>query len=341
MDHQNASREPSKLGHTLFSLRDVARLFGLKESRLRYWAQTGFVNPSGRQHGHRAYTFNDLVEIKAAKELLDAGIPLQRVRRNLQALRKAMPEAPSPLGLLRVRSDGEQLLVVDGGSAVEPISGQMLLDFEVDDLGREVAQVLSLTPRAAQPRSAGPGVEPADTPLLEIDGSDEDEADPGGAYAWFLRGCGLDGNAGQEDEAAAAYERAISLDPGLAAAHTNLGNLRYQQGDRTSALRCYEAAVALDPDQPEALYNLANIYEEEGDLDMAIAEYRRALKALPDFADAHFNLALTLEEVGGRQQAQHHWQRYLELAPESLETRSWRELALRHLHRLRGNGSAG
>lgn len=331
--------------NTIYSLRDVARLFGLKESRLRYWAQTGFVNPSGKSGGRRAYTFGDLVEIKAAKELLDAGIPLQRVRRSLQALRKEMPELQSPLKALRVRGDGDQLMVVEDGTAVEPVSGQMLLDFEVEDLDREVAQVLRLAPKT-KPRPQGAN------DLLPVEASDDEPADaeegvvtalgaaPQSAYEWFLRGCKLDeGDGDDSDEAAiAAYEQAIALDPGLAAAHTNLGNLRYERGERSAALRCYETAVALDPDQPEALYNLANIYEEEGDLEMAIAEYKRALKVQPSFADAHFNLALTLEEVGGRQQAMQHWERFLDLTPESSSTSSWRDLAQRHLARLRSSG---
>jgi tetratricopeptide (TPR) repeat protein len=327
--------------NTIYSLRDVARLFGLKESRLRYWAQTGFVNPSGRSGGRRAYTFADLVEIKAAKELLDAGIPLQRVRRNLQALRKEMPELRSPLKALRVRGDGDQLMVLEDGTALEPVSGQTLLDFEVEDFDREVAQVLSLTPRTkSKPRADGELL-PVEAASAEGDtaASQLDEAtdDPQSAYEWFLWGCKLDDN-DDDEQAIVAYERAIALDPGLAAAHTNLGNVRYERGERSAALRCYETAVALDPDQPEALYNLANIYEEEGDLDMAIAEYKRALKVQPGFADAHFNLALTLEEVGGRQQAMQHWRSFLELTPEAPSTANWRDLAQRHLDRLRSSG---
>src|SRR4029434_9139379 len=81
----------------LYSVRDVARIFGLHERRLRYWAQTGFVGPSQRQGGRALYTFEDLIGVKVAKELLDGGLPLQRVRRNLDALRSALPEVTRPL----------------------------------------------------------------------------------------------------------------------------------------------------------------------------------------------------------------------------------------------------
>ncbi|MBW2735251.1 MAG: tetratricopeptide repeat protein [Deltaproteobacteria bacterium] len=315
--------------NTLLSVRDVAKLFGLKESRLRYWAQTGFVNPSGKEEGKRLYTFNDLVAVKAAKELLDAGIPLQRVRRNLQALHKKMPQARNPLGMLRIRSNGDELMVVEGEAAHEPTSGQLLLDFEVGELSETVAEVLQL--RRTEPKTTGQ--ETRVSVSKEPPTQDDDDPALRSAYGWFSRGCALDADPKEESAAIDAYEKALELDPSLAAAQTNLGNIHYRQGRAQAALRCYQGAIALNPEQPEALYNLANIYEEEGDLDMAIAEYRRALKILPDFADAHFNIALTLEEVGGKKQAFKHWQRYLDLTNEEND-KSWREVAQSHLHGL-------
>lgn len=331
---------------THFSYRDVARIFGLKESRLRYWAQTGFINPSARHRGRHLYAFSDLVEIKAAKELLDHGIPLQRVRRNLRALRQALPGEHNLLRKLRVRSDGESLIVVDGTTAVDPISGQAFLDFEIEELRAEVAEVLKLGPKTPPPRlfaggapqgppavpstealpRPGPGAQPALEQRGDLPAAERS------AYGWFLKGIGCDGDAGKEEQALAAYQQAIEIDPGLAAAHTNIGNIHHRRGDRSLALRYYEIACALDPDQPEAHYNIANIHEEEGDLDLAIAEYRRALRLAPEFADAHFNLALALEQVGGRQQAIQHWRRYLELTEADASAQPAREVASRHLH---------
>jgi tetratricopeptide (TPR) repeat protein len=315
---------------TLFAVRDVARIFGLKESRLRYWAQTGFINPRGRRRGRRMYTFGDLIEIRAARDLLEAGIPLQRVRRNLQALRQALPEESHPIGRLRVQSDGDNLAVSEDQATFNPISGQLLLDFEIDEVGQSVAEVLELASvRANRPTPAVRGTITSDQPAERPDCTE----DTNSAYGWFLRGCACDEDPERADEAIAAYQRAIELDPSLAAAHTNLGNLYYQLEQRAAAARCYEAACALDPDLAEARYNLANIYEEEDDLDLAIAEYRRALHCAPDFSDAHFNLALTLERVGSRVQAITHWRRYLELAIEDRD-QPWRTIAREHLAKL-------
>lgn len=327
-----------------FTVRDIARIFNLHESRIRYWAQTGFINPSGAQGGKRYYTFIDLVTIKAAKELLDRGIPLQRVRKNLQALKDAVPQIEHPLNQLRVCSDGEHLLVVDPEGTFDPLSGQMILDFKIEDLHSHVAEILDLHSRQAKdapPNSQRNSPTQASTSPGNIVSSEElitsNEADksslPQTAYGWFLLGCAYDRQEKMVQEAVEAYQKALELDPTLAAAYTNLGNIHYTRGDFALALHYYEKAASADPEQPEARYNLANLYEEQDNLDMAIAEYRRAIYANPDFIDAHFNLALALEKVGSRIQAKRHWLRYLELSSQNeFEAEDeWLRIARNHL----------
>lgn len=349
---------------SLYSVRDIARIFGLTESRVRYWAQTGFINPTGTQGGKRLYNFRDLVGIKAAKELLESGIPLQRVRRNLQALREALPRLEQPLTKMRVFSDGEHMVVGHREGDFDPLSGQMLLDFQIEELSLSVAQILDMNVEVAPAATISPiesetaksetaklETTKSETPKSEKEtlateieqtaaagmalGSDQIPLEPETAYGWFMRGCACDNDEERTEEAIAAYEQAIELDPSLAAAHTNLGNIYYQRRERDKALHYYQTACALDPDQAEARYNLANFCEEDGEFDMAIAEYRRALASSPNFADAHFNLALTLERVGSKVQAIDHWRRYLELTAEGqAELQEWRQMARQHLELL-------
>ena len=47
----------------LYSIRDVARILALQESRLRYWTQVGFIGPTVRKCGRFYYTFRDLVAV--------------------------------------------------------------------------------------------------------------------------------------------------------------------------------------------------------------------------------------------------------------------------------------
>ena len=56
-----------------YSFGGAAKILDIPESKLRYWAQVGFVGPSGRRAGRPVFSFQDLVSIKAAKELVDRG----------------------------------------------------------------------------------------------------------------------------------------------------------------------------------------------------------------------------------------------------------------------------
>src|SRR5262249_2267585 len=113
------------------------------------------------------------------------------------------------------------------------------------------------------------------------------------------------------------FRQAIDLEPNMAAALTNLGNLVYRQGEVEEARRLYERALDLDPVQPEARYNLANTLEDLGEIELAVAELRKVCAAAPDFADAHYNLGLMLAQLGGTAQARQHLERYLELDAQS------------------------
>ncbi|HZJ71501.1 MAG TPA: helix-turn-helix domain-containing protein, partial [Planctomycetota bacterium] len=200
----------------LYSIRDAARLFGLAESRLRYWIQTGFVRPSVRQGGRFYYTFADLVALKAAVELLGAGIAQPRVRAALERLRSQLPEKLGPSSRLKVCSDGETLAVVDDDRPVE--SRQLLMAFAVSSIGSP-----SRRPTTPPPVAEDAVAEPA------IWGNTEPQRLPS-AYQSFLEGCRAE-DAGDDALAELCYRRSLELEPSLAAALTNLGNLCYRRGE--------------------------------------------------------------------------------------------------------------
>src|SRR5262249_53367521 len=84
----------------LYSIRDVARILAVQESRWRYWMQPGFVGPTVRKGGRFYYTFCDLVAVKSAKDLLAADVPLQKARKAVEGLRKALPAETNPTSRL-------------------------------------------------------------------------------------------------------------------------------------------------------------------------------------------------------------------------------------------------
>lgn len=285
----------------LYSASDVARLFNVAASRLRYWDRTGFLTPSGRRGRRRCYTFQDLVGVRAAKTLLDAGVPLRRVRRSLDSLRTLLPKVTRPLTELRVMADGNSVVVRDAQGRFDASTGQGVLDFELSQLREDVVRTLQR----------------------------HGELDPKkrNAYDLYLEGCRLDEDEATFAQAEELYRRAIALDPELANAVTNLGNVRFRRGYPQEAEELYKRALAIDADQPEAYYNLGFLYYERGDAKSAVPCFERAVETDPAFADAHFNLAMALEDVGQRASARKHWQVYLQLEPQG----PWAEVARRHL----------
>jgi tetratricopeptide (TPR) repeat protein len=287
----------------LYSIRDVSRILAVQESRLRYWMQTGFIGPTVRKGGRFYYTFPDLVAVKAAKDLLATGMPLQRVRKNVEALKRALPGDAHPTTRLRVCCDGETVLALADDVAFQPITGQVVMAFSLPSFGEHVTATLAM-PRATAP-------EPAAVPAAIQDGPTE--ANGGStAYRHFVEACAAE-DRGDSDTAEHLFRLAIELEPRMAAALTNLGNLVYRQGELHEARRLYERALEHDPAQPEARYNLANLLEDLGETELAIAELRRVCAAAPEFADAHYNLGIMLAQVGGTTQARQCLERYLEL----------------------------
>jgi tetratricopeptide (TPR) repeat protein len=302
-----------------YSYGGAAKILDIAEAKLRYWAQVGFVGPSGRRGGKPVYSFQDLVSVKAAKELVDRGFKAAEIRKAIDGVRARLPHLDRPLDRMRVAFDGTKLVVVDDDTAFEP-NGQRVFDFGL----AELAGRLGYTPAPAAP---APVAAPAAVPLPEAPRPEKPKATftaTRSAYDWFVEGTRAEAGGGDDARAETCYREALALDPGLAAARTNLGSLAYRAGNVTAAREAFEAALALDPDQPEARFNLANLVLEDGDLELAVAEFRRVLQSDPEFADAHFNLAVALERLGGRSQARAHLERYLALEPT---TSSWADQA--------------
>jgi tetratricopeptide (TPR) repeat protein len=275
-----------------YTFAGAAKILDIAESKLRYWAQTGFVGPSARRAGKPVFTFQDLVSMKAAKELVDRGFKAGEIRKALDAVRASLPHVDRPLDRIRVAFNGDRLVVVDDGAAYET-TGQKVFDFGLAELRTSALQIGEVRPKAPEGESGARRT----------------------AYDWFAEGTLREaaGNTEADARAESCYRQALALDPGLAAAHTNLGGIAHRRGDATEARAAFERALALDPDQVEARFNLANLILEGGDLELAVAEFRRVLQIAPDFADGHYNLAVALERLGGRAQARAHLEQYLSL----------------------------
>lgn len=284
----------------LFTLSEIARLLKVSTGRLRTLDRSGVVSPTGRKRGRRAYTFADLIQLRAAQSLLNSDVRLRDVNRAMLALKKALPRVARPLAELRIVSDGRNIVVRTADGNFEPLSGQMVLDFEVKTLRDDVVRVLR--PAAGRERSRT-------------------------AYELYLKASELDEDPATMNDAEGLYRRALELDPWLTIAYTNLGNIAFRRQNTEAAEALYRKALELDSRQPEAQYNLGYMMLERGQAEEAIPLFHGAIEVDPGFADAYFNLAMAYEQAGQPAKARPYWTSYIELEPSG----TWTEIAKRHL----------
>jgi tetratricopeptide (TPR) repeat protein len=260
-----------------FTTREVAKILSLPEWRIRSCVRAGFLNPERGADRRNVFTFHDLLLLRTTKGLLNARVPLGRIRRILQSLKKQLPEDKN-LWNVSVFADGNRVVVKNGASRWQPDSGQFLFNFAAGELAKKMK--LPVKKKAPQPERS--------------------------ADDWFDLACDLE--ATETREARHAYERALDLDPGLAEAHVNLGRLYHEDGSHDKAEGHYLAAIEQDPEYSLAHFNLGVLLEDCGRPKEAIAAYHKALLHDPTFADAHYNLALLYEADGKRPEAfKHLW----------------------------------
>jgi len=191
-------------------------------------------------------------------------------------------------------------------SLIASRQGQLELDFRLD---AAPARVIALR------RPPAPRVPPVAS-LVRPDTARAEE--------YFREASALDdGNESKREAAAAAYRKALELDPYLVPALINLANIHYSRDELVEAQALYERAIGLESDFFEAHFNLGNIYHDLGRFGEAQGCYREAVRLNPFYPDAHFYLAVTLEKMGLSADARSHWRAYRELAPDG----EWVELA--------------
>lgn len=264
-----------------FSRGEVQRILEVTEKQLDYWERLRIVSPR-KGRGEKFYDFRDLIGLRTAKQLIENGVPANRLRRSLAALQQKLAEVHAPLTELRVFSNGREIVVEQKGARLEPLSGQFVMNFEIEELNDKVR------------------VMPERTVEDWLRLAEEFEEDP---ETWA--------------EAIDAYEQALRRDPQRVKALVNSGTLLYDRGELPKAVEFFRRAVALEPANALAQFNLGSVLEEIGELELARNHLRRAVSLDPSYSDAHYNLAFVCEKLGAHGEARRHWQRYVDLDPTS------------------------
>lgn len=264
-----------------FTRPEVQRILDVTERQLDYWERLRIVAPR-KAKGEKFYEFRDLISLRTAKQLIEQGVPANRLRRSLAALQQKLSQVQAPLTELRILSDGKDVLVERDGARLEPISGQFVLNFET----RQLKDKVCVMPER-------------------------------NAEDWFALALQYETDRSTWAEAMDAYEHALAINPRLGDALINLGTLYYEQGDFEGAAAQFRRAVELDPENALAQFNLGSLLDELGQLEAARQHLRQAVRFDPGYADSHYNLAFVCEKLGAFAEARQHWQRYVELDPSS------------------------
>ncbi|HTL61612.1 MAG TPA: tetratricopeptide repeat protein [Nitrospira sp.] len=259
-----------------YSEADLRRILRLDGSKLRTCLRAALL-PLPRAQSGGTYSFQNLVVLRTAKGLTDAGVSVARIRRVLECLERQLGEETA-ISSLKIYASGKRVVVWDGASRWQPDSGQFLLNFET----AHILPPRPLTPRPARLRN-----------------------DRDSAQRWLQRALAFEEDS--PEEARRAYEEAIRLDPTLTDAHINLGLLYHDLGHLVEAERCYRRALAFQPSLALAHFNLGVVLEDREKKSAALKAYQEALKHAPDFLEAHCNLAQLYEKLGRKRDAFRHY----------------------------------
>ncbi|MBZ5609052.1 MAG: tetratricopeptide repeat protein [Acidobacteriia bacterium] len=294
---------PAPATKQAYSREEVLRLLDVSPRQLQSWERQGFVSSSG------SFSFSDILALRTLIGLRENKIPTAKIRSALHALRARLKDIRNPLTELRIYSQGRKIQVQLAGQRMEPLSGQLLLDFDQ----AEINKLLSFPGQAAEKTA-----KQTHTSRRE-------------AEHWFEKGLELEQTGASMDEVIGAYRKASEIDPGSAGALVNLGTIYFNLRDWRQAEQNYKRALEVDPDYALAHFNLGNLYDERGDRSQALSHYLAAIRIHPHYADAHYNVALLLQSSGQPLKAVRHWKMYLKLDPGS----SWAAIARRELDKIR------
>lgn len=126
---------------TVFTSREAADVTGLTQRQLAYWRSSGLIVPSHQTSGgHARYSFSDLVALKSARQLLDTGVSVQKIRRSVAALTEFLPKLDRPLTETTLVAAGDIIMVFHEGAAFEAISGQEWV-FPIAQMQRDIERL--------------------------------------------------------------------------------------------------------------------------------------------------------------------------------------------------------
>lgn len=101
----------------IFSAEQAACISGCTLRQLRYWRDTGLIEPAvppEKNGGREGYDFRNLVELRTVIGMLKRGISLQKIRKTLGFLRQKS-KITRPLSECKLITDGSTIFEICDG----------------------------------------------------------------------------------------------------------------------------------------------------------------------------------------------------------------------------------
>lgn len=277
---------PHATDSNAYSQARLRQVVGLSRYAIARLVELGFVKPTRIPGKGLQYSFRDLVLLRSAQDLRNAGIPTRQILRSLRDLSTALPP-DLPLSDLRIMATGDRVAVRRSGEMTpswEAASGQLVMDLSVSTAPGPVPLAVNTTAAAA-----GATVE----------------------ESMFMAAEALEGT--DPPAAEAAYRRLLGQAPQHVNAYLNLGFIYCESERFVDAAVLYEAGALHCADDPLIHFNHGVALEALQRSAEAVEAYERALQLQPELADAHQNAALLYAQLGQDQLAIRHFSAYRRL----------------------------
>jgi tetratricopeptide (TPR) repeat protein len=128
-------------------------------------------------------------------------------------------------------------------------------------------------------------------------------------------------NAQRLDDAARAFQSAITGDPGFLAAMANLISVDLARHDLRGARAVADTFLRAAPDSARGLYSHGMVALQSGDYAAAQRDFGRLVQNDPQYAVAHYDFGLSQVRLGQYASAEHEFSVALDLAPDYARAR--------------------
>jgi len=124
-------------------------------------------------------------------------------------------------------------------------------------------------------------------------------------------------HSGKFDQAIAAFDSAIQMNPNDADAYNSRGNAHASKRDHDRAIVSFDSAIRLRPNYALAFRNRGVSHAATDDFDRAMKDFDQAIALKPDYASAFNSRGFARQLTGDYEHALQDDDRSIELAPES------------------------